>query len=352
MLPDPFLVIATQNPIEYEGTYPLPEAQLDRFLFKLNMGYPDHGQELEMVARHDAGMNPHDVRGAGVRPVASAKDLAAGRAEIHAIRVDPAVQAYIVSLCRATRESPSLQLGVSPRHHVVAARGQGMGVAQRPRLRYSRRSEGGGQAVPASPDHGPPGTGVGGHRRRLGARRNPGHGAHAEMSDRLLIAAPIPTARFAALVAATGLALFAWPGRSWTALLAVELVLLAVFVVDAVICTSPRQIGVTRETPESVTLGETSSIAWVVENRGRRTSTVTVTDALWPSLQFGQRRVDATLPGRGRKRVRTELRPIAPWAVPAQRHHRARRRTAPARMPSGDAIGAWCDPGDARVPES
>jgi MoxR-like ATPase len=115
MLPDPFLVVATQNPIEYEGTYPLPEAQLDRFLFKLQMGYPDHAQESEMVARHDAGMNPHDVRAAGVRPVASAKDLAAGRAEIHAIRVDQAVQAYIVSLCRATRESPSLQLGVSPR---------------------------------------------------------------------------------------------------------------------------------------------------------------------------------------------------------------------------------------------
>jgi MoxR-like ATPase len=115
LLPDPFLVIATQNPIEYEGTYPLPEAQLDRFLFKLQMGYPDVAQETEMVARHDAGMNPHDVRAAGVRPVANAADLAAGRAEITAIRVDPAVQAYIVALCRATRESPSLQLGVSPR---------------------------------------------------------------------------------------------------------------------------------------------------------------------------------------------------------------------------------------------
>jgi MoxR-like ATPase len=68
-----------------------------------------------MLARHDAGMNPHDVRAAGVRPVATAADLAAGRAAIQAIRVDPAVQQYIVALCRATRESPSLQLGVSPR---------------------------------------------------------------------------------------------------------------------------------------------------------------------------------------------------------------------------------------------
>jgi len=114
-LPSPFLVIATQNPIEYEGTYPLPEAQIDRFLFKLQVPYPSAAQELTMVSRHDAGLNPHDVRGAGVRTVATAADLAAGRAEIGDIRVEPAVQEYIVSLCRATRESPSLQLGVSPR---------------------------------------------------------------------------------------------------------------------------------------------------------------------------------------------------------------------------------------------
>jgi uncharacterized protein (DUF58 family) len=106
------------------------------------------------------------------------------------------------------------------------------------------------------------------------------------MTPRAPAAAPIPTVRFAALVAVTGLALFAWPGRSWLALLAVEAVVVLVFAVDAVACTSPRQIGVTREAPESVTLGESASIAWVVENRAARTSTVTVTDALWPSLQF------------------------------------------------------------------
>jgi len=114
-LPDPFLVIATQNPIEYEGTYPLPEAQLDRFLFKLQVRYPTLEEEALMVSRHDAGLNPHDLRAAGIRAVASAADLAAGRAAIQKIRVEPAVQAYIVALCRATRESPSLQLGVSPR---------------------------------------------------------------------------------------------------------------------------------------------------------------------------------------------------------------------------------------------
>jgi MoxR-like ATPase len=114
-LPNPFLVLATQNPIEYEGTYPLPEAQLDRFLFKLQVPYPSAAQEVQMLARHDEGLDPHDVRGAGVRPVATAQHLAAARAEIDAIRVSPGVLAYIVAICRATRESPSLALGVSPR---------------------------------------------------------------------------------------------------------------------------------------------------------------------------------------------------------------------------------------------
>jgi MoxR-like ATPase len=111
-LPAPFLVVATQNPIEYEGTYPLPEAQLDRFLFKLTVGYPTLEQELDVIARHDAGLDPHN---AGLRPVASAKDLDTARAAIGNTRVDPTVQAYIVALVRATRESPSLALGVSPR---------------------------------------------------------------------------------------------------------------------------------------------------------------------------------------------------------------------------------------------
>ena len=114
-LPDPFIVVATQNPVEYEGTYPLPEAQLDRFLFKLVVGYPTVEQEQEVLARHDAGLDPHDVAAAGVRAVAGPATLAAAREEIAAVRVDPAVLAYIVALARATRESPSITLGVSPR---------------------------------------------------------------------------------------------------------------------------------------------------------------------------------------------------------------------------------------------
>jgi MoxR-like ATPase len=114
-LPDPFIVVATQNPVEYEGTYPLPEAQLDRFLFKLHVGYPTAEQEIEVLARHDRGLDPHDLGAAGVRPVASAADLARARSEIDALTVEPPVLGYIVEIARATRVSPSLTLGVSPR---------------------------------------------------------------------------------------------------------------------------------------------------------------------------------------------------------------------------------------------
>jgi len=114
-LPEPFLVVATQNPVEHEGTYPLPEAQLDRFLFKLLLPYPTAEQEQQVLARHEAGMDPHDLATLGVRAVAGRDDLAAARKEVAAVTVEPRVQAYIVAVARATRESPSLTLGVSPR---------------------------------------------------------------------------------------------------------------------------------------------------------------------------------------------------------------------------------------------
>jgi MoxR-like ATPase len=113
-LPDPFIVVATQNPVEYEGTYPLPEAQLDRFLLKLHVGYPSADQEQEVLHRHDQGLDPHDIASV-IRPVASGADLAAARLQIDDVLVEPPILAYLVSLARATRESPSLSLGVSPR---------------------------------------------------------------------------------------------------------------------------------------------------------------------------------------------------------------------------------------------
>jgi MoxR-like ATPase len=114
-LPEPFIVVATQNPVEYEGTYPLPEAQLDRFLFKLHVGYPTFEQEHEVLARHDRGLDPHDLAAAGIRAVASPADLAAARLRIEQLRIEAPVIAYLVSLVRATRDSPSLSLGASPR---------------------------------------------------------------------------------------------------------------------------------------------------------------------------------------------------------------------------------------------
>ena len=114
-LPDPFVVVATQNPIEYEGTYPLPEAQLDRFLFKLLVNYPTTEQEREIVARHHAGIDPHDVASAGVAPVASAADLEQARHAVTEVHVEEAVLAYLVDITTATRQSPSAALGVSPR---------------------------------------------------------------------------------------------------------------------------------------------------------------------------------------------------------------------------------------------
>ena len=114
-LPSVFTVIATQNPVEYEGTYPLPEAQLDRFLFKLQVGYPTADQEQEVLARHDRGLDPHDVKAAGVHAVATVEDLLAARAQVDGVVVEPPVLAYIVALARATRSLPSVSLGVSPR---------------------------------------------------------------------------------------------------------------------------------------------------------------------------------------------------------------------------------------------
>jgi MoxR-like ATPase len=114
-LPDPFMVAATQNPVEYEGTYPLPEAQLDRFLLKLNLPLPSREQEIDVLARHAAGFDPRDLRAAGVRPVAGPAELAAAREAAAKVAVSPEVTGYVVDLCRATRESPSLSLGASPR---------------------------------------------------------------------------------------------------------------------------------------------------------------------------------------------------------------------------------------------
>lgn len=114
-LPEPFIVAATQNPVEYEGTYPLPEAQLDRFLLKLTLPLPERVDEIEVIRRHSAGFDPRNLSDAGVTAVAGERELAAARQAVQRVSVAPEVLAYIVDVVRATRTAPSFQLGVSPR---------------------------------------------------------------------------------------------------------------------------------------------------------------------------------------------------------------------------------------------
>ena len=114
-LPVPFLVAATQNPVEYEGTYPLPEAQLDRFMLKLTVTLPERADEIAILDRHAAGFDPRNLAAAGIRRVAGPADLAEARDATRHVHLSAEVTGYIVDVCRATRLSPSVRLGVSPR---------------------------------------------------------------------------------------------------------------------------------------------------------------------------------------------------------------------------------------------
>jgi len=116
-----FTVFATQNPVEHEGTYPLPEAQLDRFLLKTVMGYPSHEAELAMLASHEGGFDPEQVT-ALVAPVVGEAEVRALRALVDRVRVAPEIQGYIAGITRGTRGDPSISLGASPRATVALMR--------------------------------------------------------------------------------------------------------------------------------------------------------------------------------------------------------------------------------------
>jgi MoxR-like ATPase len=118
-LDPPFMVLATQNPVEYEGTYPLPEAQLDRFLFKVIVSYPPEAAEVEIVRRYHQGFDAHRLDAAGLQPVIKPQDLPGVRAEIQAITVEDGILAYITQIAAATRRSPDLILGGSPRASIA-----------------------------------------------------------------------------------------------------------------------------------------------------------------------------------------------------------------------------------------
>jgi len=113
-LSENFTVLATQNPIEFEGTYPLPEAQLDRFLLKIRVTYPSSQEEMQILSQYEKGFDPRRLEEISILPLDPAM-LPAARREIQSVRVEPALHSYVVSLVRRTRDWPSVSLGGSPR---------------------------------------------------------------------------------------------------------------------------------------------------------------------------------------------------------------------------------------------
>ena len=115
LLPPPFLVFATQNPLDFEGTYPLPEAQLDRFLLKVIVDYPSEQAEIQVLRRHHEGFRPQSLEDAGIKPVISSEELAAMQAEVRNVTVEDKVLNYIYEIVKATRNSNDILVGGSPR---------------------------------------------------------------------------------------------------------------------------------------------------------------------------------------------------------------------------------------------
>jgi MoxR-like ATPase len=179
-LPSPFMVIATQNPVEHEGTYPLPESQLDRFLMRIRMGYPARAAEIEMLDTHGTADPIEDLE-----PVATAKDVEAMAAMVMDIHVAPSVKGYIVDIAAATRDHPSLTLGMSPRAALALQRAS----------RAKAAAEGREFVLPddvkavARP--------VLEHRLALTPEAGLGGMAPADALDDVLAAVPVPTGRSA-----------------------------------------------------------------------------------------------------------------------------------------------------------
>ena len=114
LLSDNFTVLATQNPVEFEGTYPLPEAQLDRFLLKIRVGYPSAEEEAQILTQYEKGFDPRRLEQVAMAPIDSAL-LQAARQEIASVRVEPTLHSYVIGLVRRTRDWPAISLGASPR---------------------------------------------------------------------------------------------------------------------------------------------------------------------------------------------------------------------------------------------
>ena len=166
-LESPFTVIATQNPLEYEGTYPLPESQLDRFLMRLQVGYPDRASEDSILMDRGA-QEPVDL----IEPVADAAVVRWMSDQLEDVHVSGPLRSYLLEVASATRRHPGLSLGLSPPRGAGRAQGgAGQGRLVEPRLRHARRHQGSGPshvAAPAPPKAGQPraGPAVRRHRHR------------------------------------------------------------------------------------------------------------------------------------------------------------------------------------------
>ena len=146
-LGSPFMVIATQNPLEHAGTYPLPESQLDRFLVKVTVGYPSRDAEIEILEGH----GDHDLLD-DMRPVADTRRIQAMARAVRSVHVGPAIQGYLIDIAEATRRHPALALGASPRASArAAAHLPGPCRSRRPQLRDARRRQGTGSPRAAPP---------------------------------------------------------------------------------------------------------------------------------------------------------------------------------------------------------
>jgi MoxR-like ATPase len=180
-LPSPFMVIATQNPVEHEGTYPLPESQLDRFLLRIRMGYPDRAAEIAMLDAHGDG------RGAeSLGPVVGPSDIQTMIEVTKAIHVAPALKGYIVDLATATRRHPALALGMSPRAALALQRAS-RGLAASLSREYVVPDDIKAMVVPVLE-----------HRLALSADAHLGGGRPADILAEVLSAVPIPAGRVGA----------------------------------------------------------------------------------------------------------------------------------------------------------
>ncbi len=179
-MPSPFLVIATQNPIEYEGTFALPEAQLDRFMLRLRLGYPKAMEEI-VILDEQKRLHPID----DLRQTLDLEELRQMQSGIKEIYVDQTVAEYIVRLVTATREHPDVYLGASPRGSLEPLSLEpGAGRARGPRLRHPRRREAAGRRRPRpSADHQEPGIAAR-DRSRFDRARDPGPGADRRGNQR------------------------------------------------------------------------------------------------------------------------------------------------------------------------